>query len=68
MLEKYKLSKKAIFIAVISIILISLFLDKAAFSAMSYIKNPLFDAVFSLITNPTSIFIVLAFAAYSIFF
>src|SRR3989338_8902713 len=68
MLEKYKLSKKAIFIAVISIILISLFLDKAAFSAISYIKNPLFDAVFSLITNPTSIFIVLAFAAYSIFF
>ncbi|MEK6949035.1 MAG: phosphatase PAP2 family protein [Nanoarchaeota archaeon] len=68
MLEKYKLSKKAIFIAVISIIILSLFLDKAAFAFVSFIKNPLFDAAFLLITNPLSIFIVLAFSSYVIFF
>ena len=67
-MEKYKLGNKAVFIAVIFIILLSLFLDKAAFAFVSYIKNPVFGAAFKLITNPTSIFIVLAFASYVIFF
>ncbi len=67
-MEKNKLSKKAIFIAVISLIILSLFLDKAAFFAVSYIKNPILDEAFRLITSPLSIFIVLAFASYAIFF
>lgn len=66
-MEKTKLGKKAVFVAVILLIILSLFLDDIAFSFISYLKNPIFDAAFSLITNTISIFIVLALASYAVF-
>lgn len=62
-----KPSKKIIFAASLLAVIFSLFLDKAAFSLVSYIKNPVFDLFFGLITSPYAMALILLLGTFLLY-